>query len=146
MFGQDRNQIRQFFFDTWQKVLKEEELTPLESQIASVIKLHPEYHHYLANLDNLDKDFSPELGEANPFLHMGLHIAIEEQLSTRRPDGILEIFNKFKSVYPDPHDVSHQMMECLGDVMWRAQQDKRMPDDKEYLDILKQRLSKAGKS
>ena len=146
MFGQDRNQIRKMFFDTWQKVSASSELTPLEKQIATIIHLHPEYHTFLDNPDNIDKDFIPEMGETNPYLHMGMHIAIEEQLNTQRPAGIIDMFKKYQSSFPDAHEITHQFMECLGETMWKAQREQRQPRDEDYMSCLKLRLKKKKKT
>jgi hypothetical protein len=138
LFGQDRNQIRQLFFNAWQKHINHQPREPLEDVIISVILMHPEYHAALEQPERTeDKDFTPEMGESNPFLHMGLHIAIHEQLGTGQPAGIKEIHQRLLSKYQDEHEVEHRMMECLAETLWQAQRDNAMPDIKEYLEKLK---------
>jgi uncharacterized protein DUF1841 len=134
MFGQDRNQLRQMYFDAWQKHQSGTLLSPLEAMIAEIIAMHPEYHALLKkNADALDKDFLPELGESNPFMHMGMHIAIREQLGTDRPAGITTAHKKLLLRMQDPHEVEHQMMECLGHSLWQAQRNNTAPDENQYL-------------
>jgi len=112
MFGQDCNQLRQMYFDAWRKQQGGELMQPLEAMIAEVIVLHPEYHALLEQgEDALDKDFLPEMGETNPFMHMGMHIAIREQLATDRPDGIALAHKKLLLRLQDVHEVEHQIME-----------------------------------
>lgn len=88
MFGNDRNQLRQMYKTAWDKFQQQQALSPLETQIAVVIKEHPEYHGLI---NQLDRDYLPENGDTNPFLHMGLHLGLREQLSTDRPSGIRQI-------------------------------------------------------
>ena len=134
MFGQDRHQLRQRYVDAWRKQQAGQALQPLEALIAEIVSLHPEYHHMLdQGEDTLDKDFLPELGEANPFMHMGMHIAIREQLATDRPAGIVAAYQQLLRKRQDAHAVEHDMMECLGRVLWEAQRAGGAPDEAAYL-------------
>jgi hypothetical protein len=134
MFGQDRNQLRQMYLDAWRKHQKAEFMQPLEAMIAEVVALHPEYHGLLEQgEDALDKDFLPELGESNPFMHMGMHIAIREQLATDRPAGIVSAHKKLLLRLQDAHEAEHQIMECLGQSLWEAQRNNTAPDEAQYL-------------
>ncbi len=143
MFGQDRNQLRQMYFDAWRKQQSGELMQPLEAMIAGVIALHPEYHALLEQgEDALDKDFLPEMGETNPFMHMGMHIAIREQLATDRPGGIVLAHKKLLLRLQDVHEVEHQIMECLGESLWEAQRNNSAPDESQYLQCVQQRANK----
>lgn len=134
MFGQDRNQLRQMYLDAWRKQQSNALMQPLEVMIAEVIALHPEYHPLLEQgEDALERDFQPEMGEANPFMHMGMHIAIREQLSTDRPAGIVLAHKKLLLRLQDAHEVEHQIMECLGQSLWEAQRNNTAPDESQYL-------------
>lgn len=138
LFGQDRGALRRMFFETWRKRHAGEPLEPLETAIAAVVEQHPEYHAMLADADrHLDRDWLPEGGETNPFLHMSMHIAIQEQLSTGRPAGIREAYQTMMAHLPDAHAVEHQMMECLAQMLWEAQRENRMPDEEAYLGCLR---------
>jgi len=143
MFGQDRNQLRQMYFDAWRKQQGAELMQPLEAMIAEVVVLHPEYHALLEQgEDALDKDFLPEMGETNPFMHMGMHIAIREQLATDRPDGIVLAYKKLLLRLQDVHEVEHQIMECLGESLWEAQRNNRAPDESQYLQCVQKHANK----
>ena len=136
-YGDNRNDIRQVYFSAWQAANSGQRLEPLQQQIVDVIKIHPEYHSFLSNADNLDKDFSPEMGQSNPFLHMGMHIAIKEQLSINQPFGIMEVYQKLLKKHSDPHELEHQMMECLAEMIWQAQSSQQEPDMGVYLQRLR---------
>jgi hypothetical protein len=125
------------YLDAWRKHQARQPLTPLEAMIAEVVALHPEYHALLEKGEAaLEKDFLPELGESNPFLHMGMHLGIREQLSTDRPAGIKNLHRQLLVRLQDAHSVEHAMMECLGRVMWEAQRAGVAPDEREYLRCL----------
>jgi len=138
MFGNDRNQLRQMYKDAWQKLQQQQILTALEIQITDVIKEHPEYHDFI---NQLDKDFLPETGQTNPFLHMGLHLGLREQLATNRPAGITDIYNQLLNKKGSSHDVEHSMIECLAEAMWSAQTNNTPPDESRYLQSLKKLLN-----
>src|SRR5690606_5520466 len=93
--GQSREQLRRMYLDAWRKFNAKQPLEPLEAQLAAVIVEHPEYVQWLDAADAaLAAEFTPERGEANPFLHMGMHLAIREQVATDRPRGIAEIHRR----------------------------------------------------
>ncbi len=144
VFGNDRKQLRQTYFDAWNKANNNQILTALEQQIVDVIAMHPEYHQLLSNRgeQQLDKDFSPEMGETNPFLHMGLHLGIRDQISTNRPNGIRSLFEKLLRKINDPHQAEHLFMETLAESIWQTQKDGTAPDDAKYINNLKRRVKR----
>ncbi len=138
MLIQDRDQAREFFFQVWEKLNRQLPLEPMESIIADVIQLHPEYHCYLEKTPaSLVEDFKPEQGVTNPFLHMGLHIALREQVSTDRPAGITAIYRSLLSKHGSQHEIEHRMIDCLAESLWLAQRQGALPDEQAYLSCLK---------
>lgn len=143
MFVQDRDSTRRMFLEAWRKRRAGEWLEPLEALIADVVALHPEYHGALAPGEAaIAQEYTPERGVTNPFLHMGMHIALREQVGTDRPAGIAELYRRAVERRGDPHAVEHDMMECLGEVLWRAQRDNAVPDEAAYFECLNRRLSR----
>ena len=142
-FNQNRDQLRQSFFDVWQKQLAKQPLTSLEEIIAGVITMHPEYHKVLMDKEQSSaRDYSPEQGESNPFLHMGMHIALHEQISTDRPAGIRDVARGLLAKHKEAHEVEHMMIELLGEEMWRSQRYNVLPDEQRYLGQLQELLEK----
>jgi hypothetical protein len=138
MFGTDRNALRKLYCDSWDKFITQQPLSALEQQIVSVIKLHPEYHQLIATPDvSLQAEFSPDMGESNPFLHLGMHLGLHEQISTNRPAGMQALYQQLV-IENGEHDAEHKMMECLGEAIWTAQRNQTMPDEIAYFDCLKQ--------
>lgn len=139
IYSQDRNKIRQQYLDVWNKARNGADMEPMETLIADVIKEHPEYHPLLNNAEAaIDSEFYPEHGTANPFLHMGMHIALREQVATDRPAGIADITRKLLLRYRDSHEMEHQMMESLGKTLWEAQRNNTAPDEQSYMESLRQ--------
>lgn len=138
MFGTDRTAMRQVFFDAWQQARAGAILDPTTRMVADVIGLHPEYHGLLDDPEaHHDRDYTPEDGQANPFLHMAMHIGLREQLSTDRPAGIVAVHTRLSERLGDVHEAEHRMMECLGQALWEAQSAGRMPDEVAYLECLR---------
>jgi len=136
MFSRDRQQLRKAWASAWEKATQGQPLQPLEQQMVAVIKNHPEYHHQLTQLE---ADFTPESGQSNPYLHMGLHLALQEQLSTSRPPGILACYQQLCEQTGSAHDAEHEMIECLAEALWQAQSNQAPPDENAYLQCLQQR-------
>jgi hypothetical protein len=119
----------------WQKQLDGKPLSPLEEQIARVIAEHPEYH--AAVTADIERDFTVEAGQTNPFLHMGLHLGLREQLATDRPAGIAAVFRGLAARMGDPHAAEHLMIDCLAETLWEAQRAGVAPDEAAYLERLR---------
>lgn len=139
LLTQHRDQSRQFFLYVWQKHQLAQPLEPLEIIVRDIIVAHPEYHAYLKE-EFLDKDYRPDQFEDNPFLHLGLHIAIHEQLQTDRPAGIRTLYQTLKPHFEDEHSVEHQMMLCLAQTLLQAEVQHTLPDENLYLTCLKQSI------
>lgn len=127
------------YLQAWRLFQSGQPLSPLEGQIAAVVTEHPEYHEQLRDA-TIASDYTPEGGETNPFLHMGLHLAIREQVSTNRPPGIRDVFDALAKRAGEAHAAEHQMLECLAESLWQAQRDGVMPDEAEYLQKLSRLL------
>lgn len=136
MFGQNRQQLRQFYHDVWRKSSNNLPLNDLEKTIAHIISLHPEYHSIFDGDTSLQQDYFVEDGQTNPFLHMGLHISLHEQISTDRPAGIRDIYQTLLHQYGDAHTTEHHMMECLTESLWLAQRNNTAPSEADYLAAL----------
>jgi hypothetical protein len=138
IFGQDRQELRQMYVDAWRKARDGEVLSPLEAQIAGVVADHPEYQASIAG-GELEQSYTPEGGQTNPFLHMGLHLALRDQVATDRPPGIREAFDAIAARSATRLDAEHRAIDCLAETLWEAQSRNRAPDEREYLEKL-QRL------
>ena len=136
-YGDDVHDTRRLFFSSWQTYRQNLPLSPLEQQLVEVIVEHPEYHALLeAKPAQQDKSFFPELGQTNPFLHMGLHLAIRDQIATNRPTGITDIYHQLIKKYGDRLHVEHLIMDPLVECLWQAQRNQSMPDESAYLSAL----------
>jgi hypothetical protein len=137
-YGDSVQDTRQIFFTSWEKYKQKKPLSPLEQQVVDVIIIHPEYQAILENPSHKDAMYFPELGHSNPFLHMGLHLAIRDQVATDRPVGITTVYQQLLQHYQDVQKVEHMMIEHLAECLWRAQRDNSSPDEIQYLEGLQQ--------
>jgi hypothetical protein len=141
MFNPSRDDVRRFFFDAWRKYRAQVALQGLERTAIEIILLHPEHHALLDDPQrNFDRDFSPDGGATNPFLHLSLHLAIAEQLSIDQPHGISAAYRELVSGASSEHDALHVLLECLGQVVWQAQRDRSAPDEQAYLNCIHRKL------
>ena len=139
MFNPTRDQVRQFFVEIWRKHRQEEILTPLESIALDWVLEHPEYHGVLESSEALAAEYTVEAGQTNPFLHLSMHLAIAEQLQIDRPAGIRDAYQRLAQ-RSDAHHAAHEIMECLGQVVWEAQRNGRPMDSDAYLELIRRRL------
>lgn len=133
-YGDTVQDTRSFFFLSWQKYQEKKPVSALEQQLIDVIIIHPEYHSILENEEiSLYKEYHPDIDDHNPFLHMGLHLAIRDQIASNKPSGITDIFQKLLKKHQDSHIVEHLIMECLGEQIWRMQKNQTDFDLKAYI-------------
>jgi hypothetical protein len=147
MFNPTRDDVRRFFCSVWTKRRTGEVLTPLEATALGWIERHPEYHALLADPERaLAEEFTVERGATNPFLHLSMHLALTEQLSIDQPLGVRDAFVRLVARAGDEHAAAHEAMECLGEVVWRAQQQSLPPDaaaiNAAYLECLARRATR----
>ena len=133
-----RDRLRALYAEAWRRHRERLPLEPLHAQIAAVIELHPEYHAVIGpGSEALERDYTPESGNTNPFLHMGLHLAIREQVGTDRPAGIGAVHGELTRRLGDRHAAEHRMIECLAEALWQSQRTGQPPDEAAYLAALR---------
>lgn len=134
MFSQDRGTMRDVFLDAWAKHEAGQALDPMQRQLVALLLDHPEYQAMMGDRDAVrERDWTPEQGQTNPFLHLALHLAIREQMVTDRPSGIADIHRRLCAKFGE-HEAEHRMMDVLGAGIWEAQRSGRMPDEQAYLE------------
>jgi hypothetical protein len=144
MFNPSRDQVRQFFFDVWAKYRAGQPLAGAEQHALDAVLAHPEYHTLLDQPDrHRDRDYPPEAGETNPFLHLSMHMAIAEQLSIDQPPGIRERYQKLLKRHGDTMAAQHDIMDCLAEVIWQVQRYQTAFDSTAYLHCLDRKLGGA---
>ena len=103
---------------------------------------HPEYHAVLTNeASALTQQFTGENGQSNPFLHLSMHLSISEQCSIDQPRGIRQAVELLASKRNSLHDAHHEVMECLGTMLWESQRSGQAPDGQAYIDAVQRRAS-----
>jgi hypothetical protein len=128
-----RTDLRRAWAEAWRRRREGLPLEPLQAQMADVVDAHPEYRTLLEDADALGRDWTPEQGQQNPFLHLGLHMAIREQVGTDRPPGIRAAHAGLTRRLGSAHEAEHAMLEKLGEALWDAQRHGRAPDERAYL-------------
>ena len=140
MFNPSKDDVRRFFCDTWKKSISGAVLTPLEAIACDWIRLHPEYENDFADSDQaLAADYETSKGKSNPFLHLSMHLSIAEQVSVDQPPGIRESHNALATKLNSEHEAHHQIMECLGEMLWASQRNGTAPDGLAYIECIKRR-------
>jgi len=135
--GLSRDELRGMYRAAWRKFKTQQTLTPLDKQMVAIVSEHPEYHVIVESLASDLANYSPRGGQLNPWLHMGLHMAIREQVGTNRPHGIAAVHEKLSKQAGGAHDAEHRMLEVLAEELWAAQRSGKAPDEMAYLERLK---------
>ena len=143
MFAPSQNDVRQFFCEAHRKQRDGAPLTPLEVLAGDWIAQHPEYHADLADVDAaLAAVYTVEDGRSNPFLHLSMHLSISEQIGIDQPRGIRQAFELLRHRLGSAHEAQHEMMECLGEMMWASQRSGLPPDGERYIECVRQRATR----
>lgn len=137
MFNPSRDQVRNFFCESWRKHREHLVLEGAEATAADLIAEHPEYHALLEDPGTaVEQEYTPEDGKMNPFLHLSLHLAIAEQISIDQPRGIKAAYFALRQKR-EVHDAEHAIMECLSETLWRAQRNGGAMDGEAYLECVR---------
>ena len=143
MFAPSTDDVRDFFVEARRKRDERLPLTPLETIAADWIDAHPEYRADLADADAaVAASHSGDDGRENPFLHLSMHLSISEQVAIDQPRGIKQAFELLRARLGSAHDAQHQVMECLGEMMWTSQRSGRPPDGEAYIDCVRRRATR----
>lgn len=143
MFAPSQNDVRRFFCAAHDKASTGLPMTGLEIVAADWIAEHPEYHAELADLDTaLAAVYDVDAGRTNPFLHLSMHLSISEQVSIDQPRGIKQAVELLTARRRSRHDAHHEVMECLGEMMWVSQRSGLPPDGERYIASIRQRATR----
>jgi hypothetical protein len=141
-----RDQLRRTYADAWRKRRAGDVLSPLEALIADVIEVHPEYQALIDD-GQAAVGFEPSAAtqDANPFLHLGLHLAVREQIAIDRPPGVRELHRRLQAANREAHDAEHRLMDALAQTLREAQDGGRAPDEARYLELARGQLTAQGR-
>jgi hypothetical protein len=143
MFTPSQHDVRRFFCATHDKQRQALPLTPMEALAAQWIAEHPEYHAELADVEAaLAASYTVEEARTNPFLHLSMHLTITEQVAIDQPRGIKQAFELLRARLGSQHGAQHQIMQCLGEMIWASQRSGLPPDGLAYLDCVRQRATR----
>jgi hypothetical protein len=143
MFSPSQTDVRDFFCAVQRKSSVGELLTPLEAIAAHWVAEHPEYATDLADADAARNAVYPvEGGRTNPFLHLSMHLSISEQVSIDQPRGIRQAFELLAARLGSRHAAQHEVMECLGEMIWASQRSGLPPDGERYIDCVRRRATR----
>jgi hypothetical protein len=143
MFNPSQHDVRRFFCEAWRKHRAGEVLAPIEALAADWAAEHPEYHADLADVDAaLAASYVVEDGRSNPFLHLAMHLSISEQLGIDQPRGIRQAFELLAARRGSAHAAQHEVMECLGEMLWTSQRSGLPPDGEAYIDAVRRRATR----
>lgn len=139
MYDVNTQDVRRFFASVWQQRLLPLHLDALQQKALRIIEAHTEYVPYLENIERyLDYAWTPEQGETNPFLHMSLHLSIQEQVGIDQPPGIRAVHERLCARHAgDWVRAEHEMMDALAETVWEAQRFGRGLDVNAYMTKLR---------
>jgi hypothetical protein len=139
MFTPSSDDVRRFFCEAFRKQRSGEILSPMDAIAADWIAEHPEYADILSDVETaLTRDYSVEGAQANPFLHLSMHLSIAEQVSIDQPRGIRAACSDLTQRL-GAHEAHHQIMECLGEMIWNSQRAGLPPDGAAYVECVRKR-------
>ncbi len=142
MFQPSQHDVRRFFCEVQRKQRDGLPRTAMEDLAAPWLEEHPEYHADLADVDQaLAAQYTVEDGRTNPFLHLAMHLSIAEQCSIDQPTGIRQAVQLLARRRGNLHAAHHEVMECLGEMVWASQRSGLAPDGLAYLEAVRRRAT-----
>jgi hypothetical protein len=146
MFQPSQHDVRRFFCETYRRTQQGLPLEPMQAQAAPWISEHPEYHADLADeAVALAAVYTVDEGRTNPFLHLSMHLSISEQVAIDQPSGIRQAVQLLAAQRSSLHEAHHEVMECLGEMIWRSQRNGTPPDGLAYVEAVRQRATRLAR-
>ena len=143
MFQPSQSDVRRFFCATYAQQRRGAALEPMQVLAARWVDEHPEYHAELADeAAALRALYTVEEGRTNPFLHLSMHLSIQEQMAIDQPTGIRQAVDLLAARRNSMHEAHHEVMECLGEMIWASQRSGPPPDGQAYLEAVRQRATR----
>jgi hypothetical protein len=142
MFAPTQDDVRRFFCQAYRKSKQGMPVTSMEILAVDWIGQHPEYHTDLADMDAaLAAVFEVDTGRNNPFLHLSMHLSISEQIGIDQPLGIKQAADLLAIKRGSMHAAHHDIMECLGEMVWQSQRSGLPPDGEKYIADVRRRAT-----
>ena len=142
MFSPSQADVRRFFCSVYAKSKAGQALEAIETIASLWLDEHPEYHAEMADVDAaLLAMQQAEDGTTNPFLHLSMHLSISEQCSIDQPRGIRQAVELLTHRRDSLHLAHHEVMECLGRMIWESQRAGRAPDGAAYIASVQRRAT-----
>jgi hypothetical protein len=143
MFQPSQNDVRRFFCSTHARQQSGLPLEPMQALAARWVAEHPEYHADLSDeAAALAAVYTVEDGRTNPFLHLSMHLSIQEQCAIDQPSGIRQAVELLAARRNSLHEAHHEVMECLGEMIWASQRSGLPPDGLAYIEAVRQRATR----
>ena len=143
MFQPSQHDVRRFFCEVWHRHRHGLPLEAMQAQAADWVAEHPEYDDDLRDVDQaLEAAYRVEDGRTNPFLHLSMHLSIAEQVSIDQPSGIRQAVQLLAERRGSLHEAHHEVMECLGEMIWSSQRSGQPPDGQAYLESVRRRATR----
>jgi hypothetical protein len=143
MFQPSQNDVRRFFCGSHARWREGLPLEPMQALAVRWIEQHPEYHAELADeAAALERVYTVEDGRTNPFLHLSMHLSIDEQMAIDQPSGIRQAVELLAARRNSLHQAQHEVMDCLGEMIWASQRSGLPPDGLAYLEAVRQRATR----
>ncbi len=143
MFSPSQADVRRFFCSCYNKQQSHAPMEAIETLAGEWIELHPQYHNELADVDRALANMGQmDPSRENPFLHLSMHLSISEQCSIDQPPGIRQAVELLAAKRDSLHNAHHEVMECLGAMLWESQRSGRPPDGQAYIDAVRGRATR----
>jgi len=144
-----RSANREHLHFLWEKAQNNDldALSDEDRRLAEAMLLHEdEFFNVFEFADVLhDREFDPDT-DVNPFLHITIHTAVENQLAAKDPIEVFQFYNAMRKKKCSHHDTIHLIGAILVPLMFDTMKHQKPFDNDRYVSMLKKYKSrKPGK-
>lgn len=108
-----------------------------EKQLAHIMLEHKEYDNDFCNAEDLfDYEYDPDT-EINPFMHISVHSAIENQLTEQEPTEVCEFYEAMREKGVSQHAIIHQIGLIFVPLVFHTMVHSKPFDSGRYKRLLK---------
>ncbi len=115
--------------EVWGKIKEEKELSPEDKKLAKILLEHEEYSNLWDAISSHPKKRAEQI---NPYLHVYLHIAIENQIGEENPRQV----GRYVSQSIDKHKAIHEIIAIFSEHLFEALKYRKPLDRLKYIQRL----------
>lgn len=130
-------QALSIYFNVWERMKREEDLSGDAEMIADAMRAHPEFDSLWPQGEVVFHPQEIDGYVVNPLIHTGLHVAVEKQLFHQDPEEVEVVFKALLEKGVPRHEAIHRIAGLWGNLYFLSVRRGGPLEETVYIEELK---------